>query len=77
MAIDILFFGSLVDATTVSNLTVVDLSDTNALRFYLETRYPALKTDKYFIAVNQQMIEGNTVLTTGDTVALMPPFSGG
>ncbi len=77
MSIEVLFFGSLTDATSVPVLSVNDLADTNSVKSFLEEKYPPLKTAKYFIAVNQKMIQTNTILKAGDTVALMPPFSGG
>jgi molybdopterin converting factor subunit 1 len=77
MQIELLFFGSLTDATTVSRLIVEGMNDTEQLKAYLEERYPSLRTAKYFIAVNQQMIQQSQPLQTGDVVALMPPFSGG
>lgn len=77
MAIEILFFGSLTDATAVTQLVADDLTDTDAVKAFLEAKYPSLKTAKYFIAVNQQMVQHNTIVKAGDTVALMPPFSGG
>ncbi len=77
MAIEVLFFGSLVDTTTVSKLLLDDMPDTKTLKAYLEQKHPALRVAKYFEAVNGQMIQNNTLLRSGDTVALMPPFSGG
>ncbi len=77
MSQEILFFGSLTDATTISSLVADDLADTDTVKTFLEEKYPALQTAKYFIAVNQQMVQQNTSLKPGDTVALMPPFSGG
>jgi len=77
MAIEVLFFGSLVDTTAVSKLLLDDMHDTKTLKAYLEQKYPALRIAKYFEAVNGQMIQNNTSLRPGDTVALMPPFSGG
>ncbi|MBL7761078.1 MAG: MoaD/ThiS family protein [Sediminibacterium sp.] len=77
MGINVLFFGSLTDATAVAALNNVAAGDTAALQELLHQQYPALRTAKYFIAVNQQMIRENTTLKTGDVVALMPPFSGG
>ena len=77
MAQAILFFGSLTDITSVSSFVGDDLMDTDTVKIFLEEKYPALKQSKYFIAVNQIMIQQNTTLTPGDTVALMPPFSGG
>jgi len=77
MEIKVLFFGSLTDATAVAALNEVTASDTAALQELLHQQYPVLRTAKYFIAVNRQMINKNTTLKTGDVVALMPPFSGG
>jgi molybdopterin synthase sulfur carrier subunit len=77
MSVEVLFFGSMKDATDQSSLSLEDMVDTDRLKLLLEEKYPSLKTAKYFIAVNQQMIQGNQHLHPGDIVALMPPFSGG
>jgi len=77
MALEVLFFGSLTDASLVPALTVNDMVDTNEVKRFLEEKYPTLISAKYFMAVNQKMIQTNTLLQPGDTVALMPPFSGG
>ena len=77
MGIEILFFGSLIDATTDSRIDLELFSDTDELLLKLIQLYPALRAGKYFVAVNQKMIQENTKLNSGDTVALMPPFSGG
>ena len=77
MPIEVLFFGSLTDATSTPVVSVSDFTDTNSVKSFLEEKYPSLKTAKYFMAVNRRMIQANTILQTGDTVALMPPFSGG
>ena len=77
MEIQVLFFGSLVDATAVSFSKMFGAKDTDSLQQLLYNSYPTLQSCKYFIAVNQIMIQQNTQLKNGDTVALMPPFSGG
>ncbi|MBY0479960.1 MAG: MoaD/ThiS family protein [Chitinophagaceae bacterium] len=74
---EVLFFGSLIDETSISNIQVDTVSDTNELIQILCKRYPGLGSVKYFIAVNEKMVQGNTALNLNDTVALMPPFSGG
>ncbi len=74
---DVLFFGSLQDITLVSKLSLSDIRDTDTLINQLEIKFPRLKQSRYFIAVNRQMIDGNTKIASGDTIALMPPFSGG
>jgi sulfur-carrier protein len=77
MTITLLFFGSLTDITTVEKVQVQDIADTDSLRKELNTRYPSMAKAKYFLAVNQELQELNCNLSDGDTVALMPPFSGG
>lgn len=74
---EVLFFGSLADIVTAQRLSLDNQQDTDAVKQYLEEKYPSLKQSKYFLAVNKQMIQQNTTLQPGDTIALMPPFSGG
>jgi molybdopterin synthase sulfur carrier subunit len=77
MQVNIAIFGQLTDIITKDDLVIKDINDTNALIELLNKKYPALATIKYAIAVNKNMITNNTVLNDNDTVALMPPFSGG
>lgn len=77
MEIQVIFFGSITDITNTSQLVLSGCRDTQALMTELIDRYPSIANRKYFVAVNQKMIQENTPLKTGDTVALMPPFSGG
>ena len=77
MEIQVFFFGSLVEVTAVSFRKVNESTDTDSLQQLLHQHYPGLQSCKYLIAVNQKMIQQNTQLKNGDTVALMPPFSGG
>ncbi len=73
----ILFFGSLTDVIGEADLCLNGIADTDALQQFLKAQYPMLSSAKYFVAVNQKMISENTLLKPSDTVALMPPFSGG
>jgi len=77
MEIQVIFFGSITDITNASQILINGCNDTQSLMNELISRYPSMATKKYFVAVNQKMIQDNTPLKTGDTVALMPPFSGG
>ncbi|WP_229521139.1 MoaD/ThiS family protein [Paenibacillus sp. GM2] len=43
----------------------------------LKLRYPALLLDHVMIAVNEQFVEPTSVIAANDTVALLPPVSGG
>jgi molybdopterin synthase sulfur carrier subunit len=76
MEINVFFFGQLKEIAGVSAI-VKDVQDTEELIEELQRKYPALQQVKYAVAVNKKMITSNTILTTGCTVALLPPFSGG
>jgi molybdopterin synthase sulfur carrier subunit len=75
MQITIMAFGQLAEITGVTFLAEAD--DSDQLRLLLAERYPALKDKKYALAVNKQLITSRTILQESDTVALLPPFSGG
>lgn len=77
MEVQVLFFGSITDITNVTETMVASCVDTDTLISQLIQQYPSLSNKKYFIALNQKMIQTNSPLKSGDTVALMPPFSGG
>jgi len=77
MEINVLTFGQVADITSESSLKIPDVKNTDELIQLLEKRYPALKSIQYSIAVNKKMIQENTVLHHEDTVAILPPFSGG
>jgi molybdopterin synthase sulfur carrier subunit len=77
MQIRIMIFGQLTDIINSSTLTLTDIADTNSLENELNKLYPALAASKYIMAVNKQTVITNTVLKEGNTVALLPPFSGG
>ncbi|MDE3124560.1 MAG: MoaD/ThiS family protein [Bacteroidota bacterium] len=73
----VLFFGNLVDITQQSELAWPFIHNTMQLQQVLYEQYPALQTAQYVMAVNGKMIQTNTILQEGDTIAFMPPFSGG
>lgn len=76
MAIQVLFFGQLTDIA--GNAAGMPASETlRALEQELWKRFPLLQTKKYVMAVNQQIVTADSILRDGDTVALLPPFSGG
>lgn len=76
MKTNIIVFGQLVDVIGTDNLAIENVNDTNELTKELVTRYPALDSIKYAVAVDKKIISGNTLLSN-NTVALLPPFSGG
>lgn len=77
MQIKVIIFGQLVDITGTNSLTVENVADSNQLIERLISAYPALSSTKYAIAVDKKIVKENTSLNNNNTIALLPPFSGG
>ena len=75
--IDVRFFGQLTDRTGCNTVSLEDPLDTDNLIRQLNERFPALAGAKYMLAVNNKMIQSNTILSPGCRIDLLPPFSGG
>ena len=88
ISIQVLFFASAREAAgNISSATIelsLDQANTQALRNQLAETYPALATmvldeTNVTLALNEEYITPDQIvpLKTGDTVALIPPISGG
>ena len=77
MEINLLSFGQVADITGKDVLKIPDVKNTNELNEFLFRAWPQLQSIKYSIAVNKKMIQENVALDNNDTVAILPPFSGG
>ncbi len=77
MEINLLAFGQLAEITGKAELRILDVKNTNELNQKLIEQYPKLVAFNYLLAVNKKIVQGNTSLNDKDTVALLPPFSGG
>jgi molybdopterin converting factor small subunit len=75
--VNVLIFGQIADITGSTNLAIDDIKDTDQLVQQLTNSYPGLAGAKYAIAVDKKIIKENTTLNASNTVALLPPFSGG
>lgn len=75
--INVLAFGPIVDIIGKKAFEMHGLASTQALKIKLETDFPALKNMPYAIAVDMQFITTETSLHGAETVALLPPYSGG
>jgi molybdopterin synthase sulfur carrier subunit len=75
MTIKIIAFGQIAEIT--GKEFFVDANDMDNLKFVLNIQFPALAEKKYAVAVNKKLVSDNVILTENDTVALMPPYSGG
>jgi sulfur-carrier protein len=77
MEIQVLAFGQIAEITGKSAWKMTDIEDTDQLVKRIEGEFPNLVKMKYSIAVNKKVIQENTIITDKDTIALLPPFSGG
>lgn len=77
MEIKIQCFGQISDLTGDCDLTISNVYNLMELKERLLKTYPKLRSINFTIALNQKITNSNTVLTNGDVVALLPPFSGG
>jgi molybdopterin synthase sulfur carrier subunit len=77
MEINLLAFGQIAEIMGKSSWKMAGIKDTNTLIEKLEEQFPALVKTNYSIAVNKKVIQENTTINENDTIALLPPFSGG
>ena len=77
MEIQLLAFGQIAEITGKSTWKMDGIKDTNELIKKLEELFPVLVKTNFSIAVNKKIIQENTIINENDTIALLPPFSGG
>ena len=77
MEIQILAFGQAQEITGKSSWSEASAYDTDNLRIQLNQNFPELTKINFALAVNKSIIHQNIVLSDGDVVAILPPFSGG
>ena len=77
MKVNVLIFGPLKDVTGTHVCQVTDVMDTNEMIGKMNKMYPELINKRYLIAVEKEIVQGNTALSDNFTVALLPPYSGG
>ena len=76
--ITILLFAHLREQFGTRELQIKESAITVAnLRQQLEAKYEFLDTKSIMIAVNEEFADDEDVIQAGDTVALIPPVSGG
>jgi len=75
----LLFFGSIQEALKMTDVQLNFHAGTlGELKSYLEKEYSFLQEQPYTFAVNEELVRDlNHPLNPGDTIALLPPFSGG
>ncbi|MGG2073485.1 molybdopterin converting factor subunit 1 [Lysinibacillus irui] len=76
--INILLFAHLQEVVGKSKLTV-ELSDVSVaqLKEWMEQQYPELSLQQMMTAINEEFVTDTTIINSGDTIAFIPPISGG
>ncbi len=77
MAVKIMFFGKLADIAGTKEMNLPDQYNVSALRSTLVDLYPQLSGLSFAVAVNRKTVTDQALLSAGDEIALLPPFSGG
>lgn len=77
MEIEIISFGKIAEFIGNQKIEITGINKTDELKAYLEASFPRLRNMKYKLALNKQIIQDNSAIANNDTVAIMPPFSGG
>jgi Molybdopterin converting factor, small subunit len=77
MSTTVIAFGRLTDIVGKGQLTIPHATDTNQVLAQLQEQFPALASAPFIMAVDKQIVHGNTALSGNNTVALLPPFAGG
>jgi molybdopterin converting factor small subunit len=75
--INIILFGQLAQLAGKDRIMLSGMNDTLQLREEVNELFPALQNIDYAIAVEKKIIHENAMVADGQTVALLPPFSGG
>ncbi len=77
MSLNIIFFGSLTEIVKTNSIELEFDSDLTIIMELLLSQYPGLKNSTFRVAVNEKFVSKTHTLNDGDTIAFLPPFSGG
>ncbi|MCY3991234.1 MAG: MoaD/ThiS family protein [Caldilineaceae bacterium] len=76
MNVRLILFAGLRQAAGFKSDTV-SLPESSTVGDLLDSRVPTLRDRTFYVAVNEEFAQRDTVLHDGDEVALLPPVSGG
>jgi len=77
MKIELISFGKISELISNQTLETEGIETTDELKEYLEKTYPDLAEMKYKLALNKNLVQQNSDIKNSDSIAIMPPFSGG
>jgi molybdopterin synthase sulfur carrier subunit len=75
--IHVLAFGRIADVLPRRMTIETAAEDTYGLNEHLAGQYPALRSQRYELAINRRIVRRAEPLPDGAEVALLPPFAGG
>ncbi|MDQ3108887.1 MAG: MoaD/ThiS family protein [Bacteroidota bacterium] len=74
---NILLFGILKEKVGSSVIQLSNSATVAEIKKQIDQKYPALINESYCIAVNETIVDTSQSISETDTIALLPPFSGG
>jgi molybdopterin converting factor small subunit len=77
MKTKVILFGVLADEARQSLINIDNANDTDTLIKKVNELYPGFRKYNFVVAKNKKIIKSNQSLVESDTIALLPPFSGG
>lgn len=77
MQTHILIFGQLADIFGNNKIVLHGITDTDGLKNHLQKQYPGISGLPYLIAVDKEIVSGNTIINENSEIALLPPYAGG
>ena len=75
----VLYFAEIKEilATQSEEIALDSTFTVEQLKINLLEQYPVLKNKTYQVAVNEEFVKDDAIVEQNDTVALIPPVSGG
>jgi molybdopterin synthase sulfur carrier subunit len=77
MKVKVLFFGVLSEITGSGVKFYGDVKSVEHLKLRINDDFPELEHYKFKVSLNNELINGDSLLKNGDEVAFLPPFAGG
>jgi sulfur-carrier protein len=77
MEIKVLFFGVLAEVAKTGFRSYQNIESFGDLRLRIADDFPEFVHYSYRISVNNEILNNEPILSDGDEIAFLPPFSGG
>jgi molybdopterin converting factor small subunit len=77
MEVKVLFFGVLAEVSGTSFKHYRDVKSISDLNLRIQDDFPEIVHYNFRISLNSEITDKDSLLKSGDEIALMPPFAGG